>query len=271
MSVRLMLRIRYEKTALTDKPGLARLFCFIRTFFMETIDDLSLKGLKIIQDDRFFKFGTDAVLLSDFAKIKKRKTVVDFGTGNGIIPLLLYGKYEDIDITGLEILTELYELAARNVRYNGLDDRIKIINGDIKNAALLLGRSSADYVVTNPPYLKGDGLLGVSEHKRVARHEIACTLKDLLLQASLVLKEAGILYMIHRTQRLSDVICEMRVQKLEPKILRFISKDNDTDPNLFLIKGIKNANPGITIQKTLYIYDGMDKYSKEIDDIYGKG
>lgn len=238
---------------------------------MEMIDDLSLKGLKIIQDDRFFKFGTDAVLLSDFAKIKKNRTVVDFGTGNGIIPLLLYGKYENITITGIEILTELCELAARNVKLNGLDNSITIINGDIKYASKILGRASADYVVTNPPYLKGDGLLGMSEYKRVARHEIVCTLKDLLIQAALVLNESGILYMIHRTQRLSDVICEMRTQKLEPKILRLISKDKDSDPNLFLIKGIKNANPGIIIKKTLYIYDGTDKYSKEINDIYGKG
>jgi tRNA1Val (adenine37-N6)-methyltransferase len=238
---------------------------------METVDDLGLKGFKIIQDDRFFKFGTDAVLLSDFAKIKKNKRVVDFGTGNGIIPLLLYGKYENISIKGLEILKDLYTLAKRNVELNDLNESITIINGDIRNAAVLLGRASADYVVTNPPYLEGDGLLGESEHKTVARHEIACKLKDLLSQAALVLNESGIIYMIHRTQRLTDVMHEMRTQKLEPKILRFISKDKDADPNLFLIKGIKNANPGIIIQKTLYIYDGSNKYSKEIDDIYGKG
>jgi tRNA1Val (adenine37-N6)-methyltransferase len=237
---------------------------------MEALDDLNLNGLKIIQDSNYFKFGIDSVLLSDFSKIKKHRTVVDFGTGNGIIPLLLYGKYEGITIKGLELVKELYELALRNVTLNGLSGSIEIINGDIKDAAEIFGKGKIDYVVSNPPYIKSDGLLNENEFKRIARHELACTVKDIVVQAHGILNESGTLYMIHRANRLADVLFEMRAGDLEPKILRFISKNETTPPGLFLVKGVKNARPDLIIQKPLYIYDANNKYTEEIEVIYGK-
>lgn len=237
---------------------------------MEIIDDLHLKDLKIIQDDNFFKFGIDAVLLSDFSKIKKNKTVIDFGTGNGIIPLLLFGKYENIKIKGLELLEELSRLAIKNVELNELRENIEIINGDIKKATEIFGRCSADYVVSNPPYMKGDGLLNENMYKRIARHEMACTLRDVIDQASAILKDKGVLYMIHRTNRLTDAVFEMRRASIEPKIIRFISKKETCAPNLFLVKGIKNAAPDLIIEKTLYVYNIDNKYTEEIERIYGR-
>jgi tRNA1Val (adenine37-N6)-methyltransferase len=237
---------------------------------MEILDDLDLKGLKILQNSSYFKFGIDSVLLSDFAKIKKAKTVVDFGTGNGIIPLLLYGKYEGIKIYGLELLKELYHLAERNVELNNLKDSIEIINGNIKDAVKIFGRSNIDYVVTNPPYLKGDGILNENEYKRVARHEIECTLKDLLHSAYGILKENGTFYMVHRVNRLADVLFEMRKSRIEPKILRFVAKNEESAPNIFLIKGIKNSKSDIIVQKTLNVYDKDNKYTFEIEKIYGR-
>jgi tRNA1Val (adenine37-N6)-methyltransferase len=237
---------------------------------MEALDDLNLNGLKIIQDSNYFKFGIDSVLLSDFSKIKKNRTVVDFGTGNGIIPLLLYGKYENITIKGLELIKELYKLALRNVTLNGLSGSIEIINGDIKDAVKIFGKGKVDYVVSNPPYIKSDGLLNENEFKRIARHELACTVKDIVIQAHGILNESGTLYMIHRANRLADVLFEMREGDLEPKILRFISKNETTPPGLFLVKGVKNARPDLIIQKPLYIYDINNKYTEEIETIYGK-
>jgi len=237
---------------------------------MEIVDDLDLKGLKILQNSSYFKFGIDSVLLSDFAKIKKARTVVDFGTGNGIIPLLLYGKYENIKIIGLELLKELYLLAKRNVEINDLKDSIEIINGNIKDAVKIFGRSSVDYVVTNPPYLKGDGILNENLYKRIARHEIECTLKDLLHSAYGILKENGIFYMVHRVNRLTDVLFEMRKSRIEPKVLRFVAKNDESAPNIFLIKGVKNSKPDIIIQKTLNIYERENKYTLEIEKIYGR-
>jgi tRNA1Val (adenine37-N6)-methyltransferase len=237
---------------------------------MEVLDDLNLNGLKIIQDNNYFKFGIDSVLLSDFSKIRKDKTVVDFGTGNGIIPLLLYGKYKGITIKGIELVKELYELALRNVVMNGLSGSIEIINGDIKDAVKIFGKGRIDYVVSNPPYIKSDGLLNDNEFQRIARHELACTVSDIVEQAHGILSESGTLYMIHRSNRLADVLCEMRAGKIEPKIVRFISKNAVTPPGLFLVKGIKNAKSDLVIQKPLYIYDMDNKYTEEIEVIYGK-
>ena len=241
----------------------------MRVINVEALDDLKLKGLKIIQNDEYFKFGIDSVLLADFAKIRRNKTVVDFGTGNGVIPLLLYGRYEGIRIKGIELIKDLCELADRNVRLNGLESFIEIINGDIRKAIEIFGKGKTDYVVANPPYLKGDGLLNDNEYKRIARHELACTVRELTTQAAGILRDGGIMYMVHRANRLTDALYEMRTAGLEPKILRFVAKNEKSAPHIFLVKCMKNAKAGLVIRNTLYIYGSNGEYTGEIMEIYG--
>ena len=238
----------------------------------ERIDDLEFKGLKIIQNKNGFCFGIDSVLISDFAKrIKKGSKVLDLGTGTGIISILLSKKQEDLKIYGIEIQEDVAEMAERSVKLNGLENEITIINDNIKNLDKYFESCSINAIVTNPPYKKNDtGLKSDNYRNLVSRHEIECTLEDIISVSKKLLKDKGEIYMINRVERLVDIVSCMRKYKLEPKEIRFVhSKQNDR-PTLVLIKAVKNAGEFLKIERPLIIYRENGEYTDEILEIYNK-
>lgn len=235
----------------------------------ERIDDLQYKGLKIIQKTNGFCFGVDAVLLANFVDIKKQDRVIDLGTGTGIIPVLLAGKTEAREITGLEIQGEMAEMASRSVLLNGLSERVKIVCGDIKKSLELFGAASFNAVLTNPPYMNsGGGLVNPSDMKAVSRHEILCTLEDVIRSSSRLLVPGGQFAMVHRPERLVDILYLMRSHAIEPKQLRFVHPSPYKKANLVLIKGTRGGNPQLKMMEPLYVYDENGNYSEEINRIY---
>lgn len=238
----------------------------------EKIEDLQFKQLKIIQNKTGFCFGIDSILLSDFAKeIKEKATVIDLGTGTGIIATLLCGKTKLKQIIGVEKQKEVYEMAQKSIKINGLENRFKIINEDIINLEKILPQNTFDAIVTNPPYQKkGTGIKNEEEKKIIARHETTATLEDFIKISKKLLKDKGEFYMVHRPDRLVDIIECMRKYKIEPKVLRFVYSNVKSEPKLILIKGIKNAKTFLKIQKNLYIYNLEGNYTDEINKIYHK-
>ncbi len=237
----------------------------------ERIDDLQLNGLKLIQNTEKFCFGVDAVLLSDFADVKRNSKVLDIGTGTGIIPVLLAGKTKAAKIVGLEIQEEMAEMAARSVLLNELSDKLEIIHGDIKLYTQYFGKSSFDVVVSNPPYTnKGCGLVNPMDSKAISRHEILCSLEDVVSAAAALLSPGGQLAMVHRPERLADIICSMRNNGIEPKYLRLVQPKPGKKPNMLLIKGNRGGNPELKVMEPLYVYNSDGTYSDEINKIYGR-
>lgn len=237
----------------------------------ERIDDLQLKGLKIIQDPKKFCFGMDAVLLASFAAqdLEAHHQVLDLGTGTGIIPLLLWGKAQPKHITALEIQKDMVEMATRSVMLNHLQDSIHIVQGDIKDPPDSLLPNHYDAIVTNPPYMEHKGgLKNPSQGKAIARHEILCNLEDLLKTSKRLLKSRGKFYMIHRPHRLVDILTQMRALGIEPKKLRFIQPNIEKAANLVLVQGVKGGNPQLTLERPLYVYQENGDYTEEIYDIY---
>lgn len=238
----------------------------------ERIDDLGYKDLKIIQNSKGFCFGIDSVLLSDFAKdIKNGSKVVDLGTGTGILGILLCGKTKLSNVLGVEIQEEVAEMARRSITLNNLDKRFTIINTDIKNLKNKVKLNNYDVVVTNPPYKKSNtGKTNTSEKKLISKHEVTANLSDFIKISFSLLKDNGSLYMVHRVERLSDIMYELRANKMEPKVIRFVYSNEIDDSKLVLIKAVKNAKPFLKIEKPLYIYDKKGNYTQEILKIYNK-
>ncbi len=238
----------------------------------ERIDDLEFKGYKIIQNSEGFCFGIDAVLLSDFAKnLKKNSKVIDLGTGTGILPILLSGKTQLKNIIGIEIQEEVANMAKRSIELNSLKDKVEIINDSILNLEKLYGKEYFDVVVTNPPYKKlNTGIQNESEKKLISRHEITANLEEFIKVSKNILKDKGEFYMVHRPERLVDILYLMRKYKVEPKQIRFVSPNVNKEPNLVLIKGIKNANEFLKFEKNLYVYNEDGSYTDEILEIYNK-
>ena len=235
----------------------------------ERVDDLQ-NGFFVIQDPEKFCFGMDAVLLSGFAKIKTGERVLDMGTGTGIIPILLKAKTPGQHFTGLEIQEECAKMASRSVRYNGLDSDIDIVCGDIKEAAEIFGAASFHAVTCNPPYMIGQhGLQNPYMAKAIARHEILCTLEDVVSQAARVLKDRGRFYMVHRPFRLAEIFQALTKYKLEPKRMQLVYPFVDREPNMVLIEALKGGNSRITVEKPLIVYEKPGVYTDEILKIYG--
>lgn len=241
----------------------------------ERIDDLQYKGLKIIQNTKGFCFGIDSVILSDFAKnIKKGSKVVDLGTGTGIIGLLLCKKTELKEIVGVEIQKEVAEMANRSIKLNKLEDKFKILNTDINKIFedKLLEKNKFDVVVKNPPYKeKGTGKINEVDSKIISRHEVKATLSDFIKVASNLLKDKGEIYIVHKPERMPDIIQKMRENKIEPKEIKTVYSNKKTEASLILIKGIKGANKFFKILEPLYIYEENGEYTKEIKEIYNIG
>ncbi len=236
----------------------------------ERLDDLQRNGLSIIQKPGKFCFGMDAVLLSGFAAAKPGQRVLDLGTGTGIIPILLSAKTKADQLVGLEIQHESAEQADRSVRLNGLEDRVKIVEGDLREAAGLFGAASFDAVTSNPPYMiDSHGLQNPDEALAIARHEILCSLEDVISQASKVLKPGGHFYMVHRPFRLAEIVFLMVQYRLEPKRMRLVYPRVDQEPNMVLIEGVRGGKSRMTVEKPLIVYGEDGKYTSEIYEIYG--
>ena len=238
----------------------------------ERIDDLEFKNLKVIQNKNGFCFGMDAVLLSDFAKnIKRNAIVLDLGTGTGIIPILLCGKTELKKVIGVEIQEEVAKMAKKSILLNNLENRFEILNCNIKELNKIYENQIFDVIVTNPPYKKQDsGIINENEKKLISRHEITANLEDFIKISKDLLKDKGELYMVHRPERLVDILELMRKYKIEPKELKMVCPNKNKEPNLVLIKGVKNAKPFLKVEKNLYVYDTENNYTKEILEIYNK-
>ena len=257
----------------------------------ERIDNLEYKNLKIIQNKNGFCFGIDSVLLADFAKdIKTNAKGVDLGTGTGIISILLAAKTNLANIMGVEIQKDVADMAKRSVQLNEMQDKIEIINCNIKEFLnnkrkennkidndiiekkhKKLSMNEFDFIVTNPPYKKLEtGKVNENEYKYISRHEVTANLEDFIKVARLLLKDKGDFYMVHRPDRLVDIIELMRRHKLEPKKIRLVYSTIDKEPTLVLIKGVKNAKPFLKLEKPLIVYNTDGEYTDEIFKIYGK-
>ncbi len=237
----------------------------------ERIDDLQLNGLRIIQNIKAFCYGIDSVLLSDFAKeVKNGSTVLDLGAGNGILGMLMCGKTGIKQITGLEIQEDVCEMANRSIELNQLKERFTMINGDIKKVHELIDKESFDAVVSNPPYKRmNSGVINDSKTKLIARHEILCNLEDVIKAAFYALKEKGALYIIHRPERIVDLLSLMRTYKIEPKVIRFIQPKQSKKPTMVLVKGVKYGNAFVEVERPLIVYNEDGTYTEEVNKIYG--
>lgn len=260
----------------------------------ERIDDLERNGYRIIQNRSKFCFGMDAVLLSGFAaegernRTGKRKNkapsrvlqIVDLGTGTGIIPLLLYGKLRPceecaadgpgLQITGLEIQADMCDMAARSVQLNDLESWIRIRQGDIRMAGELMGRGCFDVVTSNPPYMKqGGGLTNPDDSKAISRHEVLCSFRDVAQQAACLLKPGGRFYMVHRPERLAELITTLKAEGLEPKRVRMVHSFQDSQASMVLMESARGGGSFVTVEKPLIIYQEQGVYTEEILQIYG--
>lgn len=236
----------------------------------ERIDDLQRCGYRIIQNKDGFCFGMDAVLLSGFAQVKQGEAALDMGTGTGIIPILLEAKTEGRHFTGLEIQKTSADMARRSVQLNDLTHKISIVEGDIKEAVSIFGRASFDVVTSNPPYMTGShGIVNPNLPKAIARHEVLCTLEDVISQAAALLRENGRFYMVHRPFRLAEIMSLMVSYKLEPKRMRLVYPFVDKEPNMVLIEGLKGGRSRITVEKPLIVYQEQGVYTDEIYEVYG--
>lgn len=238
----------------------------------ERIDDLEFKNLKIIQNKEGFCFGIDSILLTDFAKnIKQNSKVIDLGTGTGIIPILLSGKTKNTKFVGIEVQPEVAEMADRSVKLNLLENNIEILNMNILELNKKYLRGSFDVVTTNPPYKKiNTGIINENNKKLISRHEITASLDDFIKTASFLLKDFGEFYMVHRPDRLVDIFCAMRKNKIEPKKMKFVYPNKNKKTNLVLIKGIKNGKQFLEFENNLYVYNEDGNYTNEILKIYNK-
>jgi len=236
----------------------------------ERVDDLQRNGYKIIQNPQKFCFGMDAVLLSGFANVRSGANCLDLGCGNGIIPILLEAKTEGRHFTGLEIQPYSADLARRSVALNHLEEKIRIVEGDIRDASKIFGASSFDVVTSNPPYLSaGRGIINQDEAKYIARHEILCSLEDVVREAAKLLVPGGKFFLVHRPFRLAEIFTVMAQYRIEPKRMRLVHPYADREPNMVLIEGLRGGRTGMTVERPLVVYKAPGEYTDEIYEVYG--
>lgn len=236
----------------------------------ERIDDLQIKGYHIIQNKNGFCYGCDAVLLSDYVKPKKGGRAMDLCTGTGVVPLLMEAKYEFDELCGLEYQKECAQMAMRSVEMNDLSEKIHIYEGDVCRVAEEYPAQSFEYVTCNPPYMTGShGLTNKDYSMAVSRHEILCTLEDVVRAANWLLKPQGHFVMVHRPFRLAEIISCLKEYKLEPKRMRLVYPSVHKEPTMVLIEAVKGGKQRITVDPPLIMYQEDGTYTEEIRKIYG--
>ncbi len=237
----------------------------------ERLDDLQCNGYYLIQDPDWFCFGVDAVLLSHYAKVKDGDKVLDICSGNGIIPILLSGITDGMHFTGLEIQEHNVDMARRSIALNHIEDKVNMVLGDVKEAVGIFEAASFQVVTANPPYMIGQhGLTNACEHKMIARHEVLCTLEDVVAAASKLLVPGGRFYMVHKPFRLPEIIAVMREYHIEPKGMRLVHPYVDKEPNMVLIEGVRGGRPRMKVEPPLIIYTEKGMYTEEVLRVYGK-
>lgn len=237
----------------------------------ERLDDLQLGGVKIYQDKRMFCFGIDAVLLANYVSVPPSSNVLDMCSGNGIIPFILFAKTKADKISALEIIHRNVELMNKSIEYNNAQNRIFPVCDDLKNWSNHFGAATFDIITCNPPYIKsGSGLLNPDDNKKCARHEIFCTLEDVVSAAAKMLKPTGKLAMVYRPDRLAELIFTLKSHGIEPKRMRTVHSRMGDKPNLILIEGIRGGKPELCFEPPLYIYKNETEYTDEINKIYGR-
>lgn len=235
----------------------------------ESLENLGCGSLVLIQKKNSFRFGTDAVLLADFAKDIPSDNTIDLCCGSGIIPILLSHKTRTQHICGLEIQEEIHSSSVRSVEANELCGRVELTCGDLKRCTDYYPRRSFSLVTCNPPYMRtGCGETCSDESRQLARHEIACTLHDVVCAAEKLLKTGGHLCMVHRPSRLADVFCAMREYRIEPKRLRMVQPHAASAPSLVLIDGLWRGGNELKILPPLILYDEDGTESAELRRIY---
>lgn len=237
----------------------------------ERLDDLECNGLKLIQHPDKFCFGMDAVLLSSFARVSKNERVADLGTGTGVVPILLSAKSKAKEIVGLEIQEDMAFMASRSVLQNRLQERVRIVQGDLREVRKHFSHGEFDIVTSNPPYMKEQsGLVNPKDSLSIARHEITCNLEDVVAAAAYLLKEQGKFFLVHRPNRLADIIVCMKKHRMEPKRMVFVHPYVDKAPNMVLIEGLKGGGSFLTIEQPLIVYERAGVYTQRILQVYGK-
>ena len=242
----------------------------IRLLEDERIDELQRNGYRIIQNRKKFCFGMDAVLLSGFARAEKGERTLDLGTGTGINPLLMAAKTRGESFAALEIQPDMADMAARSVALNGLDKKITVVPGDIKEASEIFGRASFDVVTCNPPYMdQSHGLRNPDEPRAIARHELLCTFEDVAREAAAVLRPGGRFYLVHRPRRLAELICVLKNHRLEPKRMKLVHPYLESEANMVLLEAVRGGGVQLRVEPPLVVYERPGVYTREIYDIYG--
>ena len=226
---------------------------------------LGYPNLKVYQDDSMFKFSIDSVLLPNFVTLSKKKgRILDIGCGNGVIPIVLTTRTSN-HIDGVEIQKDVYELAKRSVEYNNLEDQITIYNEDIKEFSKNSETDMYDTITCNPPYFK-DMKQNDDLHKTYARHEESLNVEEVMVIAKKLLKNNGNIAIVHRTERLIDIISAMRENNIEPKKIQFVYSKKDRPSNILLIEGTKNGKPGVKIMEPLYLHNSDHTYTEQLKE-----
>ena len=237
----------------------------------EAIDDLQLDNLYLIQKKQGFRFGIDAVLLSNFANVKNKHRVIDLCTGTGIVPFLIYGKYKPKEVVGIEIQEDMVEMAIRSSKYNEIEDVVSFKNADLKDLKYLSSLGTFDVLTVNPPYkLNNSGIVNLDDKLAIARHEIMCSLEDVIVGSMKLLKDNGRMFIVHRPERLIDIFELMRKYKIEPKRVQMVQPNINKAPNIVLVEGQRDGGAYLKWEKPIYVYNEDGTYSEEINKIYGR-
>lgn len=237
----------------------------------EAIDDLQLDNLYLIQKKQGFRFGIDAVLLSNFANVKNKHRVIDLCTGTGIVPFLIYGKYKPKEVVGIEIQEDMVEMAIRSSKYNEIEDVVSFKNADLKDIKYLSSLGTFDVLTVNPPYkLNNSGIVNLDDKLAIARHEIMCSLEDVIVASRKLLKDNGRMFIVHRPERLIDIFELMRKYKIEPKRVQMVQPNINKAPNIVLVEGQRDGGAYLKWEKPIYVYNEDGTYSEEINKIYGR-
>lgn len=233
----------------------------------ENVEDLGIKNYKVIQDKRGFCFGSDAVLLSRFTAqtLKKGVRMLDMCSGTGIVAVLVKGLAQPGMIDTIELVPQVAEMAERTMKLNGLENEIRVNCGNLKDAPQIFGKRSFDVITCNPPYMNaGGGIVNPKDLLAVARHEIECTLDDIIRVSKSLLKPCGKLYMVHRADRMCDVIDTMRKYRIEPKRLRIVYPSLESAASLILVEGAENGKPQLKLEPPLLMYDENGNYLQSL-------